>query len=425
MNTTGAGDRLPQHHRTPQWGSGVGCPQQHFHGRGRTLQAPSPLVPSRRIAMVTSSRARLQGVLFTVMLLLASSNAFAPLDLKRQQQHHPSMLCVTTTDSDEIHSLYKEQERLLVERGIIEAELMKLTASPIQPSISKGTGIAKGFSSSGAAGTKPADLKAAAKIHAKELKQAGVVRIDNVLTDSMADNLRDYVFQLRKVSEEQVRKKEVKSIERFANVLLKENRCDLTIPLDDDLVIDALLWILQKTPVTQTVSSILGRDAGLYELSCLISDPGSQRQVTHPDNPCNSSNNEPILYTCFIALQDIELDMGPTTWIPHTHNLESHEQFQDDAKDPSSGESPKDVLLRTKPSVLGLLPKGSCAIFDSRLLHCGGSNISNTIRALFYCSFKSPKVGYPGNPGSIRQNLQSKYTIPTLEKELKQLQKKR
>jgi ectoine hydroxylase-related dioxygenase (phytanoyl-CoA dioxygenase family) len=325
--------------------------------------------------------------------------------------------------------LYQEQERLLVERGIIEADLMRHTGTPLQPSVSKGTGMAKGFGSSSSSGkspsgVKPFDLKAAAKVHAKELKRAGVVRIDNVLTDDMADEMRKYVFDLRKRSEEQVRNKEVKSIARFADVLLRENRGDLTIPLEDDLVIDTLLWVLEKSPVGRTVSSILGKDAVLYELSCLISDPGSQRQVTHPDTPYGS-DEDPVLYTCFMALQDITLDMGPTTWLPGTHTAEAHGVFQDETVDPSTGESPKDRLLRTEPSVLGVLPKGACAIFDSRVLHCGGANTSDTSRALFYCSFKSPKVGYPGNPGSIRRDLISKYTISSLEKELKQLQKQR
>jgi ectoine hydroxylase-related dioxygenase (phytanoyl-CoA dioxygenase family) len=326
------------------------------------------------------------------------------------------------SSSDEVPSLYKEQERLLVERGIVEADLMRGTGSPLMPSISKGTGAAKGFGS--ATSIKSSDMNMAAKIHAKELRTSGVVRIDNVLPDDMADKLRKYVFDLRRRSEEQVRNNEVKPIERFADVLLKENRVDLTIPLEDDLVIDALLWIIQKSPVTKTVSSILGTEAVLYELSCLISDPGSQRQVAHPDTPYGT-DDDPVLYTCFIALQDIDLGMGPTTWIPCTHTAKAHELFQDDTVDPAMGESPKDKLLRTEPSVLGVLPKGSCAIFDSRLLHCGGANSSDKSRALFYCSFKNPEIGYPGNPGSIRRDIISKYTITSLEKELKQLKKRR
>jgi hypothetical protein len=49
-------------------------------------------------------------------------------------------------------------------------------------------------------------------------------------------------------------------------------------------------------------------------------------------------------------------------------------------------------------TVLGLLPKGCCAIFDSRTLHCGGANRSDKSRALFYFTFKNPKIGDPGNP---------------------------
>lgn len=319
-------------------------------------------------------------------------------------------------------SLYQEQERLLVGRGVVESDLMEKTGSPISVSVSKGTGAAKGFGSS--AGMKPAEAKAAAKIHAKELRKSGVVRIDDILTGDMADELREYAFDLRKRSEEQVRIGKVKQIERFADVLLKDNRCDLTIPLEEDIVVDALLQVLQKTPVGKMISSMLGKQAALYELSCLISDKGSNRQVVHPDTPC-TSDEEAVLYTCFIALQDIDLTMGPTTWLPKTHTISAHELFKDDYVAPSTGESCKDKLLRTAPSVLGVLPKGSCAIFDSRLLHCGGANTSDRSRALFYFSFKNPKIGYPGNPASIRPELSSKYTITTLEKDLKTMKKQR
>lgn len=323
---------------------------------------------------------------------------------------------------DALPSLYQEQERLLVGRGAVESDLMEKTGSPISASVSKGTSAAKGFGAS--AGMKPAEIKAAAKTHSKELRKSGVVRIDDILSGDMADELREYVFSLRKRSEEQVRSGEVRQIERFADVLLKENRCDLTIPLEEDIVIDALLQILQKTPVGKMVSSMLGKQAALYELSCLISDKGSNRQVVHPDTPC-TSDDEAVLYTCFIALQDIDLTMGPTVWLPNTHTISAHELFKDDYVAPSTGESSKDKLLRTTPSVLGVLPKGSCAIFDSRLLHCGGANTSDRSRALIYFSFKNSKIGYPGNPGSIRSELGSKYTIATLEKELKAMKKKR
>jgi ectoine hydroxylase-related dioxygenase (phytanoyl-CoA dioxygenase family) len=69
--------------------------------------------------------------------------------------------------------------------------------------------------------------------------------------------------------------------------------------------------------------------------------------------------------------------------------------------------------------VLGTLSKGSCAIFDSRCLHCGTANRSDQSRALFYFSFKSPKVGHPGNPGSIRKGLgTAQVTLKALQDDL-------
>ena len=103
---------------------------------------------------------------------------------------------------------------------------------------------------------------------------------------------------------------------------------------------------------------MLGKQAALYELSCLISDKGSSRQVVHPDTPC-TADDEAVLYTCFIALQDIDLTMGPTTWLPGSHTQAAHDLFKDDYVASSSDESSKDKLLRTTPSVLGVLPKGS------------------------------------------------------------------
>jgi ectoine hydroxylase-related dioxygenase (phytanoyl-CoA dioxygenase family) len=386
--------------------------------------------------------ASILSVLFLILAHSVCTNGFATTSSSSSLlYHHQSTTSTTGTtrkrqgilhNRGELHdgfklfdalpSLYQEQERLLVDRGVVEFDLMETTGSPMSPSVSKGTTAAKGFGTS--TGMKPAEIKAAAKIHAKELRKAGVVRIDDILTATMADELREYVFDLRRRSEEQVKDGTVRPIERFADVLLKENRCDLTIPLEDDIVIDALLQVLQKTPVGKMMSSMLGKQSALYELSCLISDKGSNRQVVHPDTPC-TSDDEAVLYTCFIALQDIDPTMGPTTWLPNTHTLSAHELFQDDYVSPSTGESQKDKLLRTTPSVLGVLPKGSCAIFDSRLLHCGGANTSDRSRALFYFSFKNSKIGYPGNPGSIRPELGSKYTITTLEKDLKAMKKKR
>ena len=330
--------------------------------------------------------------------------------------------------------LYQEQEKLLVARGEFEGKLFHGKGTPLPAHIVKGTG-----SPSGGFGKKQQPQKAktktkfnptvntnqqllaqAAKSHAQVLQTEGVLRIDKVL--SSADALREYVYDLRQQYETEIDQGLKVPQDCFADVLLKSNRCDMPLPIDNPLVKQALQEVLFQTAVGSTIELLLGPDAVLYELSCLISDPGSQRQVMHPDTPCQK--DKAVLYTCFVALQDITPDMGPTTWLPRTHKPEVHAQFQqdqvldDDSAEGVSSLSPKDALLTSlvDDAQLGCLPKGSCALFDSRVLHCGGSNQSlSSSRALFYFSFQRPKIVYVGNPGSIRNEYIGQFTLQDLK----------
>jgi len=326
--------------------------------------------------------------------------------------NQPSYITCTRlmAGSDVSNLLYQEQEKLIVKRGELEEEFVSVV-KPLKATVIKvrGTGKAGGFGKvSGGSGSSnnKASSKAEGNAHAKILKKEGVLRIDNVLSADTADSVREHLYNLRYQSEKEVKEGKIQPIQRFADVLLKQNRCDLTIPLGAEIISEALEESLCKSPVGSTIASVFGDDAILHELSCLMSDSGSQRQNVHPDTPFIDGKG-PVLYTCFIALQDVTLDMGPTTWFPRTHNKESHDAFMDTYESEGGGDSPKDKLIKTKPAVLGTLSKGSCAIFDSRTLHCGTANRSDLSRALFYFSFKNPNVGYPGNPASIRRELAS------------------
>lgn len=322
--------------------------------------------------------------------------------------------------------LYQVQEQLIIDRGALEEELMANNYTPLQANKPKKIrGGSGGFASKNTATpSSAAALREQGKAHAKILEKEGVVRIDHVLSHDTVDELREFVFSLKETAEQQVESKQVKSLSRFADVLLRTNRCDLLIPLGPDIVTKALYEAFVSSPVRYTIEALLTKKAVLQELSCLMSYPGSQRQVMHPDTPYGAmgglSKDEPVLYTCFIALQDVKEDMGPTVWLPQTHTQEAHDRFKDEQVPVNGEESPKDELLRTTPAKLGMLPKGACGIFDSRLLHCGGANRSEdgTTRAIFYCSFKNPKIGYPGNPPSIRPELVSKLTLEELCKDL-------
>lgn len=352
-------------------------------------------------------------LLLTIGLcILQQVNAFAPVvsscsSSSISSTSRLSLVSEELVDVDPSQLLYQEQEKLIVTRGELEERLIAENKKVTQISAAKisirGAGKAGGFGASSqsfSSKSKKSALKAEAKKHQKSLLKDGVVRIDNVLSDKTAAQLREFVYDLREKSMEEIQdpNSSIQSLDRFANVLLKKDRCDLTIPLvaGPSIVTEALNQVIRESAVGQTMAALLTDNAVLYELSCLMSDPGSQRQVVHPDTPV-FENKEAVLYTCFIALQDVRLDMGPTTWYPGTHTQAAHDAFKNDAT--------KDDLLKTRPAVLGTLKKGSCAIFDSRCLHCGTANKSMDSRSLFYFSFKNPDIGYPGNPASIRKEI--------------------
>lgn len=73
--------------------------------------------------------------------------------------------------------------------------------------------------------------------------------------------------------------------------------------------------------------------------------------------------------------------MGHTTYLPRTHTATAHEIF-------NAGIRQKEELIAASPPVITCLKKGDVAIFDSRVLHCGGANTStDKRRVLFYFTF--------------------------------------
>ena len=359
-----------------------------------------------------------------------------------------------------VYGLYEVQEEMLIQRGMYEEQLMSHTKStpllhiePPPPTIQSSSSksqqrnnpmATKGFGSTtttyksksttvanrNANANANANRNAAAQHYASLLRQDGLVRIDNIIPDDIIDEMKAFVLTLRQEAIMEIQQQQTQLVgeSRFADVLLRQNRCDLKLPIgykNDTImtpVVPALYHALCQSPVAATMTQVFqspvdvdvdvdttksskksmvrsdqqqrsggggGKgdipDAVLYELSCLISDYGSHRQVVHPDNPfrvsstpnsnSNSTNDPtasttiPTLLTCFIALQDIvNEEMGPTIFLPNTHTQYAHEQFAQDVipttmttingttTDPLL--SPKDLLLRNSPSVLGTLTKG-------------------------------------------------------------------
>mmetsp|Transcript_24955 Transcript_24955/g.51705 ORF Transcript_24955/g.51705 Transcript_24955/m.51705 type:complete len:486 (+) Transcript_24955:151-1608(+) len=144
-----------------------------------------------------------------------------------------------------------------------------------------------------------------------------------------------------------------------------------------------------------------------YELAAVVTNPGSKRQQVHPDLPYQTKAAP--LYVVFLALQDVTVDMGPTTFLLKTHNNRDVQtkSFMGSA---STIES-KNKVLQTADCRQSTLAKGDAVVFDARVLHCGNANNEST-RVLFNFSFRNPEItGNLGYPGSIRPGYSQAMTL--------------
>ena len=180
----------------------------------------------------------------------------------------------------------------------------------------------------------------------------------------------------------------------------EERRWDIRLSTEHPIVRQALAEVLADGSALGTAFETLGgRDAALWEVACIVSSPGAAPQIVHADAVWTP---EPLLITCFIALQPVTRDMGPTRFLPHTHTDEAHAKVVEHAdathlrRRPSavagepSGELGGSAADEAPPSCVALLGIGDGALYDGRLLHCGGANRSGERRLQFYLTLRRP-----------------------------------
>ena len=142
--------------------------------------------------------------------------------------------------------------------------------------------------------------------------------------------------------------------------------------------------------MTYIIASMMHRgpifqcDCSLDGLMALLVGPHRllRRQCIHADTihlPCPQYPDVSAdpLYTFFVALQDVEDNMGHTTFLPQTHTSQAHVLW-------NSPQRQKEKFIESSPAAISSLKRGDIAVFDSRVLHCGCANTSDKRRVLFY-----------------------------------------
>lgn len=320
--------------------------------------------------------------------------------------------------------LYQDQQAAMERRALKEEELLstkkakELKAPKIKiPPTKSGTGFGKSSISL-------SPMERLAEEQAKTVHKDGVLRINNALSPDVADKLRAYILDQQKHAAI-VTEKDVTLSRAFYGVEnQRKNRCDLQLSLlkggysadsgyeneqnvsDDDShpLADALQELLgQDGTLRYLYENLVTLEGEFYEMASVITGKGSIRQQVHPDLPFKEIAP---LYVIFLALQDVDEHMGPTTFLLKTHTKKENAKFND--------YSQKDEQLAKANSRLATLKKGDAVLFDARILHCGNANDAEkgSTRALFNFSFRNPKVvGDLGYDGSIRPGYARKMNL--------------
>ena len=203
--------------------------------------------------------------------------------------------------------------------------------------------------------------------------------------------------------------------ERFSNLLSNNNRYDFKLPIDNDIIQNAIKEMVAKdSNLGKLLLKLVGKDSELFEVASFYTYPGSLNQCIHSDT---IFTKKPVLYTITVALQEISSDMGPTLFLPRTHKKLYHNLFY------HGGLESKNKLITENDKVYSILKAGDSAMYDSRVLHGGTANKSQKPRVLFYLSFinASGKMDDEldensfSNVASIRPEYIGKYTLSSFQ----------
>lgn len=290
-----------------------------------------------------------------------------------------------------------------------------------------------------AAEPRPMDCVAReATAEAKELLQQGYLVLKSVVEDADCDALLKHA---QTASDEGRR---LGRSDLFGNIQESELRHDLKLDLCVP-VVKALNQVAARAgPIW--VSAMGGR-VRVVELAAITSDPGAVAQPVHADtmhgvtrflqsdmqlpaaDDCAEQDDDAgedltsvvraiatdtaLIYTCLVALQDVDADMGPTHVWPATNTVEHHatlwatnsgDKLHVADADKAFGVARRDMTLQ----------KGDLVIYDSRTMHCGGANSSQKRRSVFVVSTMGPGIRPDGTTWTMLPSLRNRLMLGDL-----------
>jgi len=248
------------------------------------------------------------------------------------------------------------------------------------------------------------------------LKTEGVVRFGNILSSAACEALlHDINEKLTvKMSKSEVvqEQEQEEKVKEFGFIHSRAHRWDMYLR-NEGIYNEALAHMLnmkqensdQQGTLRSFFEELFGKNANeskFHEFSSIVCDPGAACQPIHPDT--NYTDVAPQ-YTVFLALQDIDEEMGRTIFLPGTNTEAVHEEYDKHAKSNKYSSTEKERFLAQQKYRQGLLKKGDVAIMDSRTLHCGSENRKSR-RVLLYFTLRNPLYSGPVFPeGSKLESL--------------------
>lgn len=212
------------------------------------------------------------------------------------------------------------------------------------------------------------------------LREDGVVLIPNVLSSAKAATLYTHLESKLAQSLAAITAGRASEKECFAPIACRRGRHMVNLTLEP-VIVDALAEALPVLrPYLQ--GAFESEEPVLAELAGIRSSNGAPSQPVHSDinTPCPGP---PGVLSVFVALQDVDEEMGPTIFLPGTHaDKRAHAAIKSPSK--------KAQLLRNGPIRLGTMPAGACTLYDGHLLHAGGANESPRCRWLLNVTFVPP-----------------------------------